>query len=117
MNVGQMFEMTEDGFVADIAREVGLVTYPTGGRALVSLPLISASAMDIFVGNEVTTILEFWFCNSSSEMVPSFNPQYCASILYCVCNVFLFTSSDNCDVIGRSELYVHQQCGWEWKLH
>jgi len=48
----KMFEMTEDGFVVDIAREVGLVTYPTGGRALVSLPLISASAMDIFVGNE-----------------------------------------------------------------
>ena len=61
MNVGQMFEMTEDGFVADIAPEVGLVTYPTGGRALVSLPLISASAMDIFAGNEVITILKFCF--------------------------------------------------------
>ena len=63
------------------------------------------------------TILEFLFWNSSSEMVPSFNPQYCASISYCVCNVLLFTSIDNCDVIGRSELYVHQQCRWEWKVH
>lgn len=53
MNVEQMFEMTEEGFVADVASEVGLATYPTGGRALVSLPLISHSSMDIFAGNEV----------------------------------------------------------------
>ena len=49
----QMFEITEEGFLADVAQEVGLVTYPTGGRSLVSLPLISQSAMDIFAGNEV----------------------------------------------------------------
>lgn len=53
MYAEQMFEMTEEGFVADVASEVGLTTYPTGGRALVSLPLISHSAMDIFAGNEV----------------------------------------------------------------
>jgi len=51
----QMFEMTEEGFVADVASEVGLATYPTGGRALVSLPLVSHSGMDIFAGNEVHT--------------------------------------------------------------
>lgn len=55
MNAEQMFEMTEEGFVADVAPEVGLAAYPTGGRALVSLPLISHSAMDIFAGNEVHT--------------------------------------------------------------
>lgn len=49
----QMFEMTEEGFVADAASEVGLTAYPTGGRALVSLALILHSAMDIFAGNEV----------------------------------------------------------------
>ncbi|KAG0607582.1 hypothetical protein M758_8G040200 [Ceratodon purpureus] len=48
----KMFEMTEEGFVADVASEVGLTAYPTGGRALVSLPLISHSGMDIFAGNE-----------------------------------------------------------------
>jgi len=48
----KMFEMSEEGFVGDVAGEVGLVTYPTGGRALVSLPLISQCAMDIFAGNE-----------------------------------------------------------------
>ncbi len=56
MNAEQMFEMTEEGFVADLAQEVGLTAYPTGGRALVSLPLISQSSMDIFAGNEVHTL-------------------------------------------------------------
>lgn len=53
MNAEQMFEINAEGFVADVASKVGLTTYPTGGRALVSLPLISHSAMDIFAGNEV----------------------------------------------------------------
>nr|ABC86200.1 cartilage acidic protein 2 [Physcomitrium patens] len=47
-----MFEMTEEGFVADVASEVGLATYPTGGRTLVSLPLISHSSMGIFAGHQ-----------------------------------------------------------------
>lgn len=53
MNAEQMFEVNEEGFVVDVASKIGLATYPTGGRALVSLPLISHSAMDIFAGNEV----------------------------------------------------------------
>lgn len=48
----RLFEMSEDGFVEDKALEAGLVTYPTGGRALVSLPLVSHYTMDIFAGNE-----------------------------------------------------------------
>jgi len=48
----QLFELTE-GLVADVAREAGLATYPTAAR-LVSLPLVSHSAMDIFAGNEVS---------------------------------------------------------------
>lgn len=49
----QLFELSETGFLEDRASEAGLSTYPTGGRALVSLPLISHHAMDIFAGNEV----------------------------------------------------------------
>jgi hypothetical protein len=60
-----MFEMSEEGFVGDVAGEVGLVTYPTGGRALVSLPLISQCAMDIFAGNEGGP--NFLFINKGDE--------------------------------------------------
>jgi hypothetical protein len=49
----QLFELSEDGFIGDVAAKAGLATYPTGGRALVSLPLVSHTAMDIFAGNEV----------------------------------------------------------------
>lgn len=51
---GQMklFELLESNFIADRAKEAGLVTYPTGGRGLISLPLVSHTAMDIFAGNE-----------------------------------------------------------------
>lgn len=71
----KMFEMSEEGFVGDVAGEVGLVTYPTGGRALVSLPLISQCAMDIFAGNEVTFILK-------SQFKPSFREQIHHCLFY-----------------------------------
>ncbi len=74
-SVKQMFEMSEEGFVGDVAGEVGLVTYPTGGRALVSLPLISQCAMDIFAGNEVTFILK-------SQFKPSFREQIHHCLFY-----------------------------------
>ncbi|GAQ78408.1 hypothetical protein KFL_000120540 [Klebsormidium nitens] len=48
----KLFEASADGFVVDQARAAGLQMYPTGGRALVSAPIVSHSAMDIFAGNE-----------------------------------------------------------------
>ncbi len=51
----KLFELSKEGFVYDSAASCGLVTYPTGGRSLVSLPLVSHTAMDIFVGNEVSS--------------------------------------------------------------
>lgn len=53
MNVEQMFEMIEEGFVVDVVLEVGLVMYLIGGRVFVFLFLILYLLMDIFVGNEV----------------------------------------------------------------
>ena len=44
------YEMEENGFLADMAPYLGLA-YVTGGRSLVSLPLVS-ERMDIFAGNE-----------------------------------------------------------------
>ncbi|MCO5589361.1 hypothetical protein L7F22_043328 [Adiantum nelumboides] len=48
----KLFEISDSGFLEDRASEAGLATYPTGGRALVSLPLVSHHSMDIFAGNE-----------------------------------------------------------------
>lgn len=44
------YELDENGFLADIASYLGLALV-TGGRSLVSLPLVS-DRMDIFAGNE-----------------------------------------------------------------
>ena len=44
------YELDENGFLADVAPYIGLA-YITGGRSLVSLPLVS-DRMDIFAGNE-----------------------------------------------------------------
>ena len=49
----QLFELSPDGIIGDSALAAGLTQYPTGGRALLALPLVSESAMDIFAGNEV----------------------------------------------------------------
>lgn len=61
----QLFEESEDGFVVDQARAAGLQMYPTGGRALVSAPIVSHSAMDIFAGNEGGP--NFLFVNHNGE--------------------------------------------------
>lgn len=52
VSILQLFESSSEGFVVDKARRAGLQMYPTGGRALVSAPIVSHSAMDIFAGNE-----------------------------------------------------------------
>ena len=49
----QLFELSSDDIIGDSSFSAGLSLYPTGGRALLSLPLVSESAMDIFAGNEV----------------------------------------------------------------
>eukprot|EP00250_Pteridium_aquilinum_P008305 c17838_g1_i1 orf=213-1838(-) len=61
----KLFELSETGFLEDKALEAGLSTYPTGGRALVSLPLISLHAMDIFAGNEGGP--NFLFCQKGKK--------------------------------------------------
>ncbi|CAM6101199.1 unnamed protein product [Calypogeia fissa] len=59
----KLFELSEEGFVGDVAIKAGLATYPTGGRSLVSLPLVSHTAMDIFAGIEGGP--NFLFCNKA----------------------------------------------------
>ncbi|KAH7283774.1 hypothetical protein KP509_34G023300 [Ceratopteris richardii] len=61
----KLFELSETGFLEDKALEAGLITYPTGGRALLSLPLVSHHAMDIFAGNEGGP--NFLFVHSGKE--------------------------------------------------
>ncbi len=46
----RLYELNEDGEIADVAHEAGL-DLSTGGRSLVALPLVS-ERMDIFAGNE-----------------------------------------------------------------
>lgn len=47
----RLYELDEDGFLEDVAPQTGL-NLVTGGRSLLSLPLVS-DAMDIFAGNEL----------------------------------------------------------------
>lgn len=47
----RLYELDEDGFLEDVAPQTGL-NLVTGGRSLLSLPLVSG-AMDIFAGNEL----------------------------------------------------------------
>lgn len=109
MYAEQMFEMTEEGFVADVASEVGLTTYPTGGRALVSLPLISHSAMDIFAGNEGGP--NFLFLNKGDGS---------GRFVECASAYGLMDALENCrgvavvDALGDGHLGL--ACG-NWQVH
>ncbi|MBZ0305476.1 MAG: CRTAC1 family protein, partial [Anaerolineae bacterium] len=47
----RLYELDDDGFLHDVAPEIGL-NLVTGGRSLLSLPLVSEK-MDIFAGNEL----------------------------------------------------------------
>lgn len=47
----RLYELDDDGFLHDIAPQIGL-NLVTGGRSLLSLPLVSEK-MDIFAGNEL----------------------------------------------------------------
>eukprot|EP00850_Spirogloea_muscicola_P023376 SM000352S13424 [mRNA] locus=s352:385:3517:+ [translate_table: standard] len=97
--VMKLFEMGEDNFVVDSAADAGLVKYPTGGRALVALPLISQFGMDVFAGNEGGP--NFLFCNKNDG-----SGRY----IECAAAFGLMDAEENCrgvavlDVDGSGEL-------------
>eukprot|EP00850_Spirogloea_muscicola_P014637 SM000106S13985 [mRNA] locus=s106:425972:430759:+ [translate_table: standard] len=97
--VMKLFEMGEDNFVVDSAADAGLVKYPTGGRALVALPLISQFGMDVFAGNEGGP--NFLFCNKNDG-----SGRY----VECAAAFGLMDAEENCrgvavlDVDGSGEL-------------
>lgn len=47
----RLYELDDDGWLCDVAPQAG-VDFVTGGRALLSLPLVSPHSMDVFAGNE-----------------------------------------------------------------
>lgn len=103
----KLFEISETGFVEDKASEAGLSIYPTGGRALVSLPLVSRHAMDIFAGNEGGP--NFLFCHKGRN-----SEEY----VECAGAYGLMDSMENCrgiavvDVNGTEEFGL--ACGnWQ----
>ncbi|KAI5070489.1 hypothetical protein GOP47_0014832 [Adiantum capillus-veneris] len=103
----KLFEISESGFLEDRASEAGLATYPTGGRALVSLPLVSHHSMDIFAGNEGGP--NFLFCHKGTE-----TGQYAE----CAAAYGLTDSMENCrgiavvDIIGTESFGL--ACGnWQ----
>ncbi|MGF1504673.1 MAG: CRTAC1 family protein [Anaerolineae bacterium] len=60
----RLYELDDDGYVVDVAPDVG-VNLVTGGRAAVSLPLISRH-MDIFAANELGP--NFLFVNNGNGL-------------------------------------------------